>query len=264
MMFAFKALLCVGGLSVTSQFCDGFKVAWTNDVPAGSAVLELCTIRHIPASSTELADWSFASVSNSQGRLDHSIADTFSLLWPGLECELASAVENTNGLIQVGTTGNRGILRIVDIPSGVDDVSFTARIRRDSKKLNICSIGYDGNTNSFHQVVLTDELKEYLAPATNAAQLVFYTNNKDFPPQFAEIRLISGYTGAFVSTNMISRVNAGQRTSWLFHHLTPGDYIWRIESRFLNGTPATFSSFFDVSLYPDDPPIPRGFTIRIM
>ena len=266
MICAVKALLCAGALCVTSQYRDGFKVAWQNDEDASSSVLQLCRAKPVPDKSDELKSWSFDSVANPSGSLDDSIAATFSSLWPGLEGELLSVVERTNGLVQVGTTAKRGFLRISDVPSSVEDVFFRARIRNISagpKRLNIYSIDSTGATNAVRQVYLTDQLCEYSAPVSNAVAIVFATNVIRYPPQFADIRLVADYRPAYVSTNTVMYANAGLGNSGVFYNLEPGDYLWRVESRFADGAPPVFSPFLDVSLSSDDSPLPLGFTIRV-
>lgn len=266
MVGVLKALLCVGGLCVTSQYRDGFKVAWQNDEGISSSVIELCRAEHVPASFSELASWSFASVTNTKAVLDRSINDTFSSVWPGLEGEIIGAVKSTNGLIQVGTTTAKGYLRIVDVPSGAEDVLFRARIHKINegpKRVVVSCIDSTGATNATSKIYLTDEVCEYMAPVTNARSVVFSASAKDYPPQFSEIRLIADYRPAYFATNSISRTEAGLRNTWLFHHLSPDDYFCRVESFCSDGTRSNSSPFLFVSLSPEDPPIPVGFTIRV-
>ena len=266
MVGVLKALLCVGGLCVTSQYRDGFKVAWQNDEGMSSAVIELCRAEHVPDSFRELAVWSCASVTNNSGVLDRSINDTFSSVWPGLEGEIIGAVKSTNGLIQVGTTTAKGNLRIVDVPSGAEDVLFRARIHKikeGPKRVVVNCIDAAGATNATTKIYLTDEVCEYIAPVTNASSIVFSASAKDYPPQFAEIRLIADYRAAYFATNAISRTDVGLSSAWLFHHLPTGDYFWRVEACRTDGGQSISSPFLFVSLSPDDPPTPRGFTIRV-
>lgn len=257
------ALLCVCELSVVSRHRDGFKVEWQNGTDVAASVLQLFEVRPVPAAYDEHSHWSFASVTNTA---THSSAydDEFARGWPDLIGETIYAPDNVAGAIQLGKSGSPGRLQITNVSASAEQILIRSQVRNanSGRRMRVECLGGDGKATT-NVVDMTEEFSDYLVDLAGATNVVMYPTSQKALVQISDIRLISSYHPAYIGTNAVAFANAGLRGRWTFAGLLPGDYLCRLETRFVDGSPPEISPYSAITLSPDDPPLPVGFAIHV-
>ena len=255
-------LLCATELCVTAKFRDGFRAAWRNDDGAASAIVHLCVTMPVPESYNELAHWSFASVTNLTG--NSTEYSNFQESWPDLIGETIYVPANTVGVIQVGKSEHPGSLSITNVPPSVEDVIIRARVKNYGRGHRMEVAFSNGVVTWANKPTSVSEVDEdYVIPATNASEITIRPTADRTLLQISDLRLVSGYQAPYTATNLLMTSEAGTRHTWSFRSLSLGDYAWRVETRFSDGSQPTFSPFCGVTLDPTLPPMPVGFFLRL-
>ena len=215
----------------------------------------------MPATFNEIEHWSFAAVTNTS-RISVNYDEQFAKSWPDLLGEVIYVASNTIGAVQVGKTDTRGYIHVTNIVEQVQDIIIRTRVRDEDHqhKMFVVCINDAIATN---KVDISAEFMDYVVAVTNAREVVITSSAKNHPLQVADIRLVSDYRPPFIQTNTLSRTNVRMRHSWTFRNIPTGDYLWRVESLFGDGSQSAFSPYSAISLSPDSPRVPTGFCISI-
>lgn len=254
-------LLCAAELCVTAKYRDAFTCCWPNDDRAVSTTAELCAVEDIPADFGEtVSRWSFASVTNLTGNVAN-LEERFAREWPDLDGEVIRVATNTVGAIQVGLTKARGYVTIPQIPDDAKYIIIRACVRRDENGRYMV-VECIGDTIVSNKTAITEAMQDYAIELGDAKVVRLSPSAQASPLQVADIRLVSDYSPPRRQTNLVSRTKVGRPCRKTFRYLTPGDYIWRLESYLSDGS-CIASPFSAVTLSPSDPPYPTVFTISL-
>lgn len=224
----------------TDSICrDRLTARWTNAAGVVSNALEVIKVFPNAFEADYATNYTFSAFTNMHEKVANSdmIADELPTAEPGFSGQVVYAAANSVGVLQIGSTGNKGWLEFegLDSYAGLTLViraQSLGRVREAEMPIE-WSLDKQGQTNGqttipvassmdYHEVALTN--------VANGARLVFHSFQKGDPRVLIDsIGFVRSYALPYSQTNAVHAAAFPARDSYRVRGLEPlTRYCWRV------------------------------------
>lgn len=224
----------------TDSICrDRLTARWTNAAGVVSNALEVIKVFPNAFEADYATNYTFSAFTNTREKVANSnmIADELPTAEPGFSGQVVYAAANSVGVLQIGSTGNKGCLTFEGLAS-YEGLTLLVNAQRYVKSGvgRIMPIDWvvGDVTNALGTIKLGDQMEIHCFPLDEVednARILFHssTNNVDGRVLIDSIGFVRSYTLPYTQTNAVHAAAFPARDSYRVRGLEPlTRYCWRV------------------------------------
>ena len=222
----------------TDSICrDRLTARWTNAAGVVSNVLEVAQVFPNSFEADYATNYTFSAFTNMNITTVINVTNRLAVVEPGFSGKMVYAAANSVGVLQIGSTGNKGCLTFEGLAS-YEGLTLLVTAQRYVKSGvgRIMPIDWvvGDVTNALGTIKLGDQMEIHCFPLDEVednARILFHssTNNVDGRVLIDSIGFVRSYTLPYSQTNVVHAAAFPARDSYRVRGLEPlTRYCWRV------------------------------------